>query len=70
MTFQLKLLSFMKIHHVSHVSLLEPYHASTILRRIHDPLPPIDQIDGEQKYEMEDILDSRIFNHQLQYLVH
>jgi hypothetical protein len=40
-----------------HVSLLEPYHVSTIPRRIHDPFPPID-IDGEQKYEMHDILDS------------
>jgi len=28
-----------------------------------DPLPPI-KVDGEQKYEMDDILDSRIYNHQ------
>jgi hypothetical protein len=48
---------------------LELYHASTILGRIHDSLPPI-EIEGEQKYEMEDILNSRIFNHQLQYFVH
>jgi hypothetical protein len=46
-----------------HVSLLEPYHTSTNLRRIHDPLPCIE-------YEMEDILDSRIFNCQFQYIVH
>ncbi len=46
------------------VSLLEPYHASTIPRRIHDPLPPID-VDGEQDYEMQDILDSQVSNHQL-----
>ncbi len=63
MAFQLKFLGSMRIHHVFHVSLLEPYHASTILGRIHDPPPPI-EIDGEHEYEMEDILDSKIFNHQ------
>jgi hypothetical protein len=52
-----------------HVSLLEPYHMSTIPRIIHDPLPPI-EIDGEHEYEVEDILDSRISNYQFQYLVH
>jgi hypothetical protein len=41
----------MKIHPMFDVSLLEPYHVSTIPRRIHDPLPPID-VDGEQDYEM------------------
>jgi hypothetical protein len=30
-TFQLKLLGSMKIHPMFHVSLLEPYHVSTIL---------------------------------------
>ncbi len=44
----------MKIHHVFHVSLLEFYHASTIPRRIHDPLPPI-EVDGEHEYEVKDI---------------
>jgi len=62
--FQLKLPGSMRIHKVFHVSLLEPYHASTIPWIIHDPLPPI-EIDVEQKYEMEDILDSKIYNHQL-----
>jgi hypothetical protein len=46
----------MKIHPMFHVSLLEPYHAFTILWRIHDPPPPI-EVDGEQKYEVENILD-------------
>jgi len=32
-------------------------------------LPPI-EVDGEQEYEMENVLNSRIFNRQLQYLVH
>jgi hypothetical protein len=54
----------MTIHLVFHVSLLEPYHASTILRRIHDPPPPV-KVGGEQEYEVEDILDFWVSNHQL-----
>jgi hypothetical protein len=60
--FRFKFLVSMRIHRVFHVSLLEPYHASIVLGRIHDP-PPTIEIDGEQKYEVEDILDSKIFNH-------
>jgi len=67
--FQLKLPSSMKIHPTFHISLLKPYHVSTIPERIHDPLPLI-EVDAKQKYEMKDILDSKIFNRQLQYLVH
>ncbi len=59
----------MKIHLVFHVSLLEPCRVSTTLGGSHDPPPPI-EVNGEQEYEMEDILDLRIFNGQLQYLVH
>jgi hypothetical protein len=62
--FQLKFIGFMKIRLMFHVSFLEPYHASTNLRRIYDPLPPI-EVDGEQKYEVDDILDSRIYNRQI-----
>jgi len=59
-TFQFKLLSSMRIHHVFHVSLLEPYdHAHTILEIIHNPLPHI-EIDNKKKNEMEDILELRI----------
>jgi hypothetical protein len=61
MAFQLKLLGFMRIHPVFHVFLLEPYHASTIPRRTHGPLPPI-EVNGEQEYQVEDILGSKIYN--------
>ncbi len=50
--FQFKLLGYMRIHHVFHVFLLEPYHAFTIPRRVHDPLSPI-EVDGEHEYEMD-----------------
>jgi hypothetical protein len=64
MVFQFKLPGSMKIHPMFHVFVLEPYHMSTIPRRIHDP-PPSTKVDGEQKYEMKDVLDSMIFNHRL-----
>ncbi len=50
------------------VSLLEPYHMSTIPRRIHDPDPHI-EVNGEHEYEMKNTLDSRIFNGHFEYLV-
>jgi hypothetical protein len=62
--FQLKFIGSMKIRLMFRVSLLEPYHASTNSKRIHDLLPPI-EVDGEQEYEVDDILDSRIYNHQI-----
>jgi hypothetical protein len=67
--FQFKLPISMKIHLVFNTFKLEPYHASTIPKRIHEPPPPM-KIDCKQKYEMKDVFDSRISNHQLQYLVH
>jgi hypothetical protein len=51
----------MKIYLVFHVSLLKPYHEPTIIGRIHDPPRPI-EVDCQQKYELEDILGSRILN--------
>jgi len=48
---QFKFLKSIKIHPMFHVSLLDPYHASTILGRTHEPSPPI-VVDGEQKYEV------------------
>jgi hypothetical protein len=43
--FQVKFPSSIRIHHVIHVFLLKPYHASTILRIFH--LPPPIEVDGE-----------------------
>jgi hypothetical protein len=44
-------------------------HLPLYIGRIHDPPPPI-EINGEHEYEVEDILDSRIFHCQFQYLIH
>jgi hypothetical protein len=59
--FQLKFLDSMKIHLVFHVSLLQPYHASTIPRWVSKPPSPI-KVNGEQKYEVEEIINSKLSN--------
>jgi hypothetical protein len=40
-----------------------------IIEKIHDPPSPIEN-NGKHEYKVMDILDSRIFNCQLQYFVH
>jgi hypothetical protein len=57
MAFQFNFLNSMKIHLAFHVSLLESYQTSTIPRRIHEPHQPF-VVDGEQEYEVEEIVDS------------
>ncbi len=64
MAFQLKLLDSMEIHLMFHVSLLEPYHASTIPRWVLKP-PSLIEVNGEQEYEMEKILNFKLSNQQL-----
>jgi len=59
----------MKIHPVFHVSLLEPYKESTLPGRVQEPPPPI-EIDGDEEFEVSEILDSRIHRRRLEYLVH
>jgi hypothetical protein len=53
--------SSIKIHYVFHISLLEPYHTFIILGKNHEP-PSLIEINGEQKNEVEKIIDSRISN--------
>ena len=47
-----------KMHDVFHVSLLEPYHVSTIPGRKQSP-PPSELIDGEEEFEVEEVAKSR-----------
>jgi hypothetical protein len=68
LAYKLELPTSMRIHPVFHVSLLEPYRANTIPGRVQPPPPPIEVEEGEE-FEVEEILDSRIRNGKLHYLV-
>jgi hypothetical protein len=65
--YRLKLSSLLKeIHNVFHVSLLEPH--------LYDParapeLLSIIEVDGEDQYEVDEVLDTRIRYEKLQYLI-
>ena len=69
-TYQLALPPQWKIHNVFHADLLTPYHET----ELHGPnftRPPPDLIDGEEKYEVKEVLQSRKFGRgrKVQYLV-
>ena len=69
-TYQLELPVQWKIHDVFHADLLTPYHET----ELHGPnftRPPPDLIDGEEEYEVEEILQSRKAGRgrKVQYLV-
>src|SRR5882724_5945164 len=62
--------SFGQTHPVFSVTLLRPYNADTIAERVQcDPPPPPVIKDGVEEYEVERILDSRLFRGKLEYLV-
>jgi hypothetical protein len=48
--------------------LLTPYHANFIPGRTQLPLPPI-KVKGQQEYEIEEVLNSKIVRNKLRYLV-
>ena len=59
-TYQLELPPQWKIHDVFHADLLTPYHET----KLHGPnftKPPPDLINGEEEYEVKEILQSRKF---------
>ncbi len=59
-SFTLKLLSDLHaIHPVFHVSQLEPVEENTIPNHTQPPPPPV-EVDGEEQYEIAQILDSKI----------
>ena len=69
--YRLKLPKTLRIHNVFHISLLEKYQNDTIIGRKKKPPPPIITPDGDIEWEVNQVLDSRIFDRwkKLQYLV-
>ena len=69
-TYQLILPPQWKIHDIFHADLLTPYR-ETELHRPNFTKPPPDLIDGEEEYEVEEILQSQKFGRQrkVQYLI-
>jgi hypothetical protein len=66
--FRLELLSSMKILPIFHVSLLELYKESSIPGRFQIP-PLLVEIEGQEEFEVSEILDSRIIQRKLEYFV-
>jgi len=56
----------MKIHTTIHISLLEPYENNKLPSQRQEPPPPI-IIEGEPEYELEEIVDARLYHGKLQY---
>ena len=57
--YKLALPPSMAIHHAFHISLLEPYQDNRFPSQIKEPPPPI-QLEGEDKYELDEIIDSQL----------
>jgi hypothetical protein len=57
--YRLRLPKRLGIHNVFHVRLLEPVTTNTIPNRVAPPPPPLD-IQGQQEYEVEMILDCKL----------
>ena len=54
------------MHNVFHVSLLKLCDQS---KKDREPPPPLIEVDGKKEFEVEEILNSRIRQRKLQYLI-
>jgi hypothetical protein len=67
--YKLALPNHLKIHPVFHVNLLEPAAMDPPIPGHIAPEPPPVKIDGSPEWEVVEIIDSRLYRRQLQYLV-
>lgn len=68
LTYRLLLPPSMRQHPVFHVDRLSPWHGNDVNGQTPPPPEPI-QVNNEPEYEVEQILDSRKYRNQYQYLV-
>jgi len=64
--YKLALPPSLAMHNTFHISLLEPYQDNRFPSLIKEPSPSI-QIQGEDEYELDEIIDSRLHYNKLQY---
>ena len=64
--YKLALTPSMAIHNTFHISLLEPYQDNRFPSQIKETPPPI-RIEGEDEYELNEIIDSPLHYDNLQY---
>jgi len=64
--YKLALPPSMAIHNTLQISLIEPYQDNRFPLQIKEPTPPI-QKQGEDEYELDEIIDSRLHYNKLQY---
>lgn len=58
----------LKIHPVFHVNRLSPWKGNKVNGEVPPPPEPV-EVEGEEEYEVKEILDSRLYRRQLQYLI-
>ena len=66
--YKLQFPAAVQFHPVQHVSLLDPFDDDPLPGQQNPPPPPV-IVDDNEEWHVEEILDSRIYRHRLQYLV-